>query len=354
MSSRKLAMCCLSITFASLILAGCAGRNGNSSSGGTPGEPLLINVAGSTLAYPIYSQWFSIYHQTHPSVALNYASIGSGGGIQQLRIGTVDVGASDMPLNDQMLGTFKVKILQFPTVLGAVVPMYNIPGVKVPLKFTPAALAGIYLGKITRWSDPEIAASNLGVKLPDKKIIPVHRSDGSGTTFVWTDYLSKVSAEWKSKVGSNTSVNWPLGLGGKGSEGVTGLVEQTPYSIAYMELTYALQNHLLYGEVQNASGAYIEATLSSVTSAAAAYSDALQKDIRVSITDPPGAAAYPISTFTYLLVPVTIHDAAKRDAIKGFLGWMLADGQKSAEQLSYAPLPPGVTSIEKAQIPEIQ
>ncbi|MGH9395596.1 MAG: phosphate ABC transporter substrate-binding protein PstS [Terriglobia bacterium] len=344
----------LSVAFAGLVLAGCSGKNAGSSSGEPSGHALLINVAGSTFGYPIYSNWFGRYHNLHPNVELNYASIGSGGGIQQLRMGTVDLGASDMPLNDQMLGTFKVKIFQFPTVLGAVVPTYNLPGITASLKFTPEALAGIYLGKITTWSDPAIAKANRDVKLPNKKIIVVHRSDGSGTTFVWTDYLAKVSPEWKSKVGSNTSVNWPVGLGGKGSEGVTGLVEQTPYAVGYVELTYALQNHLLYGEVQNSSGAFIEATLSSVTEAAACASAELQKDIRVSITNPPGDAAYPVSTFTYLLVPAIIQNPAKRDAIKGFLKWMLADGQKSAAALSYAPLPQQVIDMETAQISEIQ
>lgn len=315
--------------------------------------PLLINTAGSTLGYPIYSKWFNQYFDLHPGIEFNYASIGSGGGIAQLRAGTVDVGASDMPLNDQLLSTFKVKILQFPTVLGAVVPTYNLPGITAPLKFTPKALAGIYLGTITHWDAPEIAKANPGVSLPSNKIIVIHRSDGSGTTFVWTDYLSKVSPEWKSKIGSNTSVNWPTGLGGKGSEGVTGLVEQTPDSIGYVELTYALQNHLLYGEVENASGAYIEATLDSVTSAAAACASELQKDIRVSITNPLGADAYPVSTFTYLLVPVSIQNPAKRDAIKDFLHWMLTDGQKSAAQLSYAPLPKLVISTEARQIAQI-
>lgn len=342
-------MWALAIVFASLLLSGC-----NSNPSGQSGNQLLINVAGSTLGYPIYSKWFSQYHEIHPQVEFNYASIGSGGGIQQLRTGTVDVGASDMPLNNELLGTFKVKVLQFPTVLGAVVPTYNLPGITASLKFTPAALADIYLGKITNWDAPEIKKANPTVKLPNQKIIVVHRSDGSGTTFVWTDYLSKVSPEWKAKVGSNTAVNWPAGLGGKGSEGVTGLVEQTPDSIGYVELTYALQNHLLYGQVENASGAFIEATLDSVTGAASAYADVLQQDIRGSITNPPGKGAYPISTFTYLLVPVAIQDPAKRDTVKDFLHWMLTNGQKSVAQLFYAPLPQPVIDMEMKQISEIQ
>lgn len=344
---RAWTACALSIAFACVMLSSC-----NSSSPG--GQPLLINAAGSTLGYPIYSKWFSQYHDLHSSIEFNYASIGSGGGIAQLRAGTVDVGASDMPLNDQLMGTFKVQVLQFPTVLGAVVPTYNLPGIMAALKFTPKALAGIYLGTITNWDAPEIAKANPGVKLPHNKIIVIHRSDGSGTTFVWTDYLSKVSAEWKAKVGSNTAVNWPVGLGGKGSEGVTGLVEQTPDSVGYVELTYALQNHLLYGQVENSSGAFVEATLESVTNAASAYADELQKDIRVSITNPTGKDAYPVSTFTYLLVPSVIQDPAKRDAVTGFLHWMLTDGQKSVAALSYAPLPQPVIDMEMKQISDIQ
>lgn len=337
----------LSIACVALALAGC------SNAGSPDGQASLINVAGSTFGYPIYSNWFGRYHALHPNLEFNYASIGSGGGIEQLRAGTVDLGASDMPLNDQLLATFKVKILQFPTVLGAVVPTYNLPGVTAALKFTPQALAGIYLGHITQWNDPAIARPNPGVKLPDKKIVVIHRSDGSGTTYVWTNYLSKVSAEWKAKVGSNTAVNWPVGLGGKGSEGVTGLVDQTPYSIGYVELTYALQNHLLYGSVGNASGAFVEASLASVTAAAANMSAALEHDIRASITNPPGAEAYPISTFTYFLVPASIPNATRRQAIIGFLRWMLSDGQKSAAALSYAPLPAQVIALETAQMAEI-
>ncbi|MGH9375809.1 MAG: phosphate ABC transporter substrate-binding protein PstS [Terriglobia bacterium] len=317
-------------------------------------SPLLINVAGSTLAYPIYSKWFSDYHQLHPDIELNYASIGSGGGIAQLRAGTVDLGASDMPVNDKLLRTFHVKILQFPAVLGAVVPTYNLPGVTEALKFTPEALAGIYLGTITKWNDPALAAPNRDIKLPNQKIITIHRSDGSGTTFIFTDYLSKISPKWKSKVGSNTSVNWPNGLGGKGSEGVTGLVQQTPYSIGYVELTYALQNHILYGVILNSTGDYVAATLDSVSAAAASASAELKRDLRASITNPSGKAAYPISTFTYLLVPATIQDTAKRNAIKGFLHWMLTDGQKTVEQISFAPLPQTVVDMEIKQIDEIQ
>lgn len=258
-----------------------------------------------------------------------------------------------MPLKDELLAQFSFKILQFPTVLGAVMPTYNIPGVSAELKFTPQALADIYLGKVTKWNDSEITSSNPGVSLPGNDIVVVHRSDGSGTTFVWTDYLSKVSPEWKAKVGSNTSVNWPVGLGGKGNEGVSGLVQQTPNSIGYVELIYAVQNHLLYGMVQNSSGKFIKASLATVTAAAGGASEVMQKDIRVSITNAEGANAYPICSFTYLLIPVSISDTAKRDTIKNFLRWMLARGQGMVEALNYAQLPSAVVAIEERQIDQI-
>ncbi len=313
-----------------------------------------MNAAGATFPYPIYSKWFDNYHKLHPDVSINYQSIGSGGGIQQLKAGTVDFGASDMPLNDELLSTFSFKIIQFPTVLGAVVPTYNIPGVSAVLKFTPKALAGIYLGTITKWNDPEIAGSNPGVNLPANDIIVVHRSDGSGTTFVWTDYLSKVSSEWKSRVGSNTSVNWPVGLGGKGNPGVSGVVEQTPNSIGYVELIYVIQNHLNYGLVQNAAGKFVKASLESVTAAASGVSAKMAQDVRISITDAPGADSYPICSFTYLLIPQKISDAGKSQAVKNFLRWMLTDGQGMVEALDYARLPKAVVGIEMRHIAEIQ
>lgn len=317
-------------------------------------DPVNLNAAGATFPYPIYSKWFNEYHQAHPNVQINYQSIGSGGGIQQLKAGTVDFGASDMPLNDQLLGMFNFKIIQFPTVLGAVVPTYNIPKVTGALKFTPEALAGIYLGKITKWNDPAIAKANPGVNLPANNIVVVHRSDGSGTTFVWTDYLSKVSPEWKSRVGSNTSVNWPVGLGGKGNEGVSGVVQQTPNSIGYVELIYALQNHMSYGLVQNSAGKFVKASLDAVTRAASGASSQMQHDVRVSITNAPGADAYPICSFTYLLIPEKIADPSKRDAIKGFLDWMLNAGQAQVESLGYARLPDAVVSINSKHISEIR
>ncbi|HEX4004266.1 MAG TPA: phosphate ABC transporter substrate-binding protein PstS [Candidatus Acidoferrales bacterium] len=315
---------------------------------------VLLNAAGATFPYPIYSKWFDVYHTAHPNIQINYQSIGSGGGIRQLMAGTVDFGASDMPLNDQTLSQFKYKVLQFPTVLGAVVPTYNVPGVTAELKFTPQALADIYLGKVTKWNDPEIAGTNPGVKLPSDDIVVIHRSDGSGTTFVWTDYLSKVSADWKGKVGSNTSVNWPVGLGGKGNEGVSGLVQQTPDAIGYVELIYALQNHLSFGTVKNSAGNFIKASLQGVSLAASGAAAKMVSDIRISITDAPGAQTYPICSFTYLLIPQSISDATKRDAIKGFLKWMLTDGQTMVEALNYAQLPKAVVKIEMKQLSEVQ
>lgn len=317
-------------------------------------DALLINAAGATFPYPIYSKWFDEYHKAHPDIQINYQSIGSGGGIQQLHAGTVDFGASDMPLKDELLKQLNLNIVQFPTVLGAVMPTYNIPDVSAELKFTPEALAGIYLGKITRWNDPAIAGPNPGVNLPGNDIVVVHRSDGSGTTFVWTDYLSKVSPEWKSSVGSNTSVRWPVGLGGKGNEGVSGIVKQTPNSIGYVELIYAVQNNLPYGRVKNSSGNFIKASLETVTEAAAGASSEMEKDVRVSITNAPGREAYPICSFTYLLIPKKIPDPQKEKAIKGFLQWMMTDGQNLVEPLNYARLPKAVVAIETKSLAQVQ
>ena len=321
-------------------------------------QGLLINGAGATFPYPIYSKWFDVYHQKNSSIQFNYQSVGSGAGIKQVTEGTVDFGASDGPMNDAQLKEFQAKrgceILHFPTVLGAVVPTYNVQGVTASLNFTPEALAGIYLGKITKWNDPAIAGPNKGVNLPAQDIVVIHRSDGSGTTYIWTDYLSKVSDEWKSKVNRNTSVNWPVGLGGKGNEGVTGLVKQTPDAIGYVELIYAVQNKIPYGTVKNAAGSFIKADLASVTAAAAGAAKEMPADFRVSITNAPGKTAYPISSFTWLLIPSKIQDAAKRDAIKGFLKWMLTDGQSYNEALSYAKLPKEVVDKELHAISKVQ
>jgi len=320
---------------------------------------LLINGAGATFPYPIYSKWFDVYHTKNPNFQFNYQSVGSGAGIKQVTEGTVDFGATDGPMNDDQLKAFQDKhngtgILHFPTVLGAAVPTYNVEGVSAPLNFTPDALAGIFLGKITKWNDPAIAGANKGVSLRATDIVVVHRSDGSGTSFIWTDYLSKVSEEWKSKVNKGTSVNWPVGLGGKGNEGVTGLIKQTPNSIGYVELIYAVQNNIPYGAVKNSSGNMVKADLASVSAAAAAAAKAMPDDFRVSITDAPGKNAYPISSFTWLLIPQKFQDTGKRDAIKGFLTWMLNEGQNSVEALTYAKLPKEVVEKEKKAISNIQ
>ena len=319
-----------------------------------PSPGLLINGAGATFPYPIYSKWFDEYHKLHPEIQINYQSIGSGGGIRQVLAGTVDFGATDGPMSDEQLGQAKTKILHFPTVLGADVPTYNIPSFSGELKFSPEALAGIFLGKVTKWNDPVLTGTNPGVNLPGDDIVVVHRSDGSGTTYVWVDYLSKVSEEWKTKVGKGTSVNWPVGLGGKGNEGVAGLVKQTPNSIGYVELIYAIQNNMPYGRVRNSSGNFVKADLASVTAAAAAAAQEMPEDFRVSITNPGGENAYPIASFTWLLVPAKFEDGAKRKVIVDFLHWMLKDGQKHAEPLAYAPLPKEVVAKETKAISEVK
>jgi phosphate transport system substrate-binding protein len=327
---------------------------GLAAASGAQSNPVLLNAAGATFPYPIYSKWFDVYRAQHSNIQINYQSIGSGGGIRQLTAGTVDFGASDVPMTDEQLGQVKVKILHFPTVLGAVVPTYNITGVTGELNFTQKALAGIYLGTITKWNDPEIAKANPGVNLPGADIVVVHRSEGSGTTFIFTDFLSKASPDWKSKVGAGASPNWPVGLGNKGNEGVTGLVKQTPNAIGYIELIYALQNKIPYGKVENASGKFVKADLAGVTAAAAGAAKDMPDDFRVSITNAPGATVYPISSFTWLLIPAQIQDATKRDTIKDFLKWMLAEGQNYNEGLSYAKLPKPVVAKEMKAISLIQ
>jgi phosphate transport system substrate-binding protein len=318
------------------------------------GAQTLLNAAGATFPAPIYQKWFEVYHAAHSNVQVNYQALGSGAGIAQLTAGTVDFGASDMPMTDEMLGKTKVKTLHFPTVIGAVVPTYNIPGVSADLNFTQKALAGIYLGTITKWNDPEIAKANPGVKLPADDIVVIHRAESSGTSFIFTDFLSKVSPDWKSKVGAAAAPNWPVGLGGKGNDGVMGLVKQTPDSIGYVELIYALSQKIPFGAVQNAAGKFVKADLAGVTAAAAGTAKTMPDDFRVSITNAPGAAAYPISSFTWLLIPTQYQDAAKRDAIKAFLNWMLTDGQGYNEGLFYAKLPEAVVAKEKKQISLIQ
>jgi len=312
---------------------------------------LTLTAAGATFPYPIYGKWFDTF-QKKTGVQINYQSIGSGGGIAQLTSGTVDFGASDRPMTDDELK--KAPAMHFPTVLGAVVASYNVAGNPADLKFTGDALAGIFMGTVKKWNDAAITSTNPGVKLPDAPITVIVRSDSSGTSFVFTDYLSKVSEAWKGKVGANSSPNWPAGLRGKGSEGVSGLVKQTPNSIGFVELTYALQNKMAYGSVKNAAGKFIKADLASTTAAAAGFTKTMPDDFRISITNAPGASAYPICTFTYLLIPTQIKDAAKKKAITDFLTWMLKDGQGEAGALSYAPLPKEVVAKEVTAIAKLK
>jgi phosphate transport system substrate-binding protein len=328
--------------------------SGRTHAAAPPADQVLINGAGATFPYPIYSKWFDQYHRMFPQIQINYQSIGSGGGIRQVLEGTVDFGATDGPMTDEQLKQAKTRILHFPTVLGADVAAYNVPGVTQELNLTPEALAGIFLGKITKWNDPELKKANTGVNLPDKNIVVVHRSDGSGTTYVWVDYLSKVSPEWKSKVGVNTSVNWPVGLGGKGNEGVAGLVKQTPNSIGYVELIYAVQNKMTYGKVRNSAGSFVKADLASITAAATGAAKQMPADFRVSITNAAGKDVYPVSSFTWLLIPAKIQDQTKKKAIKDFLQWMLNDGQNQVEALSYARLPKEVVAMELKAIAGIE
>jgi phosphate transport system substrate-binding protein len=311
-----------------------------------------LNGAGATFPYPMYSKWFSEYNKLHSDVQINYQSIGSGGGIRQVLNGTVDFGASDGPMSDEQLAQAKTKILHIPTVMGAVVPAYNVPGISGEIKFTPEVLAGIYLGKIQNWNDPAIAKANPGLKLPNQPIITIYRSDGSGTTFIFTDYLSKVSKDWANTVGKGTSVKWPIGMGGKGNEGVAGQVRQLQGSIGYVELIYAVQNNISYGSVRNAAGNFMKASLDGVTEAAAS-AQKMPADFRVSITNAPGKTAYPISSFTWLLIPVQAKDPKNGKIIADFLNWMVTDGQKMTSQLSYAPLPESVVEKVKVAIKQV-
>lgn len=313
-----------------------------------------INGAGATFPYPIYSRWFTQYSKLHPEVKINYQSIGSGGGIRQVSEGTVDFGATDGPMNDDQLKAAKVKVMHIPTVLGAVVPVYNIPGVTKELNFSSEVIADIYLGKITTWNDARIAKDNPGVSLPANAILPVYRSDGSGTTYIFTDFLSKVSPDWQSKVGKATSVKWPTGIGQKGNEGVAGMVRQSPNSFGYVELIYATQNKMSYGSVKNASGKFVKATTEGVTEAAAAAAKTMPADYRVSITNAPGATSYPISSFTWLLIPTHSTDPAKAKALAGFLDWMLTDGEGEAAAMTYAPLPKPVQEMVRKSIAQVK
>ncbi len=317
----------------------------------------LINGAGATFPAPIYTKWFNEFHKLHGNIQINYQPLGSGAGIRQVTEGTIDFGASDSPMTEAQSAQYKKQhgfgILHFPTVAGADVPTYNLPGVSSGLNFTAHALAGIFLGKITKWNDPELTKANPHAKLPDADIIVVHRSEGSGTTYCWTDFLSKVSSEWKSKVGpAAASVNWPVGLGAKGNDGVAGQLRNLANSIGYVELIYAIQNKIPYGNVQGPSGAFVKPSFASITAAAADAS--MPADFRVSIVNSPGQNAYPISTFTWLLIPEQIKDRTKLNAIKDFLAWMLSSGQNMAESLSYARLPNQVIVKEQKQIDKIK
>jgi phosphate transport system substrate-binding protein len=322
--------------------------------GVTAQQTLQINGAGATFPNPIYSKWFSEYNKLHPNVQINYQSLGSGAGIRQLTNQTVFFGATDGPMTADQLLAAPGKVLHFPTVLGAVVPVYNIPGVTTQLKFTGALLADIFLGKVTKWNDPAITKVNPGVNLPGTDITVAHRSDGSGTTYIFMDYLAKVAPEWKQKVGVATAVNWPAGVGGKGNEGVSGLVSQTPGSIGYVELIYALQNKVSYGSVQNMAGEFVTASVEAVSLAAAEAAKSMPADFRVSITNAPGKGVYPISSFTWLLLYENPKDKAQSKAMVDFLKWALSDGQKFAPDLGYAPLPESVVKLEMAALAKIK
>lgn len=337
----------LTAALAALVLASCSGTSSENAKG------VRLNGAGATFPNPIYQKWFSEYNKIATNARFDYQSIGSGGGIKQIKERTIDFGGTDKPMDDADLKASSVPILHIPTVLGAVVATYNLPEVKTDLKLTPEALAGIFLGHIKKWNDPAIAATNPGVNLPAKDITVVHRSDGSGTTFVWTDYLSKVSPEWKEKVGSGTAVNWPVGIGAKGNEGVTGQVKQTPDSIGYVELIYAEQNQLPSAWIKNSSGEFVQASLDSVTAAAAGAAGTIPDDLRVSITNALGKGAYPISSFTYLLVYQEQPDKAKGKELVNFLWWAIHDGQPLAKQMGYAPLPPEVVAKAESKIKSI-
>ncbi|HEX4346576.1 MAG TPA: phosphate ABC transporter substrate-binding protein PstS [Vicinamibacterales bacterium] len=313
----------------------------------------MINGAGATFPAPIYTKWFDEYNKLHANVRINYQPVGSGGGIKQISSNTVFFGASDGPMSDEQIKDAP-GIMHFPTVLGAVVPIYNIPGMTTDLKFTGQVLADIYLGKITKWNDPAILKLNAGVTLPATSIAVIHRAEGSGTTYIWVDYLSKVSPEFKGKVGVNTAVNWPVGLGGQGSDGVTGLVKQTPGAIGYVELIYALTNKIGYGSVQNAAGEFQKASIEGVTAAAAGAVANMPADFRVSITNAAGKGVYPISSFTWMLYYENPKDKAAAKTMVEFMKWALSDGQKYCKDLGYAPLPESVVKKEMDALAKIK
>jgi phosphate transport system substrate-binding protein len=334
-----------------LVLSLCVGCSKKSSE--SAAAKTELTGAGSTFIYPMMSKWASEYQKVHPDFSVNYQSIGSGGGIRQISEGTVDFGATDGPMSDELLAASKNgKLLHIPVAMGADVPAYNIPGVSAELKFTPTVLVGIFLGKIVKWSDPQIANANPGVRLPDTSIVVVHRADGSGTTYIWTDYLSKVSPEWKTKVGTNTSVGWPVGLGAKGNEGVSGMVRQTSGAIGYVELLYAEQNHIPFGSVQNAAGTFVKASTDSVSAAAA--SAEIPEDFRYSITNAPGKDAYPVSGTTWMLIPLRSRDASRGKVVVSFANWILGDGQELAPTLQYAKIPANIATRARQALLQVQ
>ena len=332
---------------------GCSGAGGTGPGGGAAGGPVNLRGAGASFPNPLYQKWLSEYGKAHPDVRIDYQSIGSGGGIKQIKEQTIDFGASDAPMKDEDMRGAPGELLHIPTVLGAVVLTYNLQGVARPLRFSPEVVADIFLGKVRRWDDARIRADNPGVSLPSADITPVYRSDGSGTSAVFTDYLSKVSAEWKERVGSGTSPKWPAGLGAKGNEGVTGQVKQTPNTLGYVELAYAVQNRLPAALIRNASGNFVEPSLDAVTAAASESLAATPEDLRVSITNAGGAAAYPISSYTYVLAYREQKDAAKGKALVDFLWWGIHDGEGFARDLQYAPLPADIVRRAEAKINSI-
>jgi phosphate transport system substrate-binding protein len=343
--TKRSAIRLIAVAVSSLVVTVAAGP-------GRANAQLLMNGAGATFPYPIYSKWFDEYTKVDPSVRFNYQSIGSGGGIRQISERTVDFGASDGPMTDEQLKKAPADLFHIPTVLGADVVTYNLPG-SPKLRFTGEVLADIFLGKITKWNDERITALNPGVRLPNESLLVVHRSDGSGTTYIWVDYLSKVSKEWEQKVGRGTSVNWPVGLGGKGNEGVAGQVKSTPGALGYVELAYAATNKMPVASVRNSAGKFIEPTIETTTAAAAGAAKDMPADFRVSITNAPGDNAYPISSFTWLLVYKDQTDEAKGKALVKFLWWAMHDGQKYPAALLYAPLPAPVVAQIEAKIKQI-
>jgi phosphate transport system substrate-binding protein len=349
---RRAALTLLLASF-TLFAFGCSGQRGGTGQGGESGGAVRLQGAGATFPNPLYQKWLSEYGKAHPEVKIDYQSIGSGGGIQQITARTVDFGASDKPMSDDELKAAPGELLHIPTVLGAVVITYNLPDLKEPLKFSPGTIADIFLGKIKRWDDPAIKADNPGVSLPGADITVVHRSEASGTSAVFTDYLSKVSPEWKQKVGAGAALNWPTGQGGKGNEGVTGAIKQQPDTLGYVEIAYAVQNKLPVARVKNASGNFVTPTLDAVTAAAAESLAATPDDLRVSITNAGGASAYPISSYTYILAYKDQTDATKGRALVDFLWWAVHDGEGFAKDLQYAPLPPEIVKRDEAKINSI-